>query len=414
MKNTRHLLSALTLLTAVLISTQSIANGASASLPPNTNPALLYWREFAVMPETDSATMSKLLANPSVTNEHVDFSQRYDELFRRLSKVQRFTADCNWGDDLDEGPFLLLPYLAQAKNVATIARIRARVHRTQDKEEQIVKDLRSLYTLSGHVASSPILINVLVHFAMEKIGAASIAENLAYFSKEALGKIKTGIAQAPQGKKIADTVETEKHFMAGWLREQLRAIEAEGPDGPAKAYEQAEHLVRNMFDTNESDAVWESFQEAGGNSVAALIGLLDRAASDYEALEALCRQSSSDYLKQIEQFDLESKESANPVRRWIFPTMTRSKTREIGTDIVNAMLEAAIVAQLNGTTPLSLTKSLNGGQTFRRSAFEREGKTIGFLLESQPTSPSAQRHLFLLTPINGLIMSGPQAGEAMK
>ena len=414
MKNTQSVLSVTTLLIALLLSTSDPLKAAPSTLPPDTNPALLYWREFAVMPETDSATMSRLLSSQTITQKHIDFSKRYDEMFRRLSKVRKFDAPCNWGDDLDEGPFLLLPYLAQAKNVATIARIRARVHRTENKEEEAVNDILSLYTLSGHIASSPILINILVHFSMEKIGAAIVAENLAYFSDDSLKRIKTGMMAAPKAKNIADTVATEKQFMAGWLRNQLNTIETQSADRPSEAYKKAELLVRNMFEASESDAVWESFRNAGGTSVEALIDLLDRTDSDYRALEALCRQPTAAYLSQMEQFDQKSKESANPVRRWIFPTMTRSKTRELGKDIVTAMVETAIDSRLLGNSALSQSKSPVDGQSFRKSAFTMDGKTIGFVLESRSPSPSAQKHLFLLTPINGLILNGPKLGEEMK
>lgn len=383
-------------------------------LPDDTNPALLYWREFAVMPEVNSKRVEELSNSAAITTDHLDFVTKFDATFRRLSKVRRFTGDCDWGDDLDEGPYLLLPYLSKARNVAKVAQLRARIHFENGENLKAVDELLSVYTLGGHIANSPILINLLVHYSIDRICAAIIAENLSLLSTESLRKLKDGMNASPKGKTIADTILTERHFMAGWLRNQLSKLTLESSDDHNAAFTKAEHLIRQMFDAKSSDKVWADFKAAGGTSVERLIELLDRSDADYEALESLCRKPNAEFLDQIAQFDQDSAKSSNPVRRWLFPSLAQSRTKEIGNRVLNEMVMTAIHSRLDGESAFNHSKDPIGGGAFKKSSFIHEGENVGFILESKFADSKERHHLFLLRPLRGLNLSGPDLGTKIR
>jgi hypothetical protein len=400
------------LLTALTLSGSDAARAQEHFLPDNTNPALLYWREFSVMPEVNSKQVEELSKSSAITTDHLSFISKFDATFRRLSKVRRFTGECDWGDDLDEGAFILLPYLSKARDVAKVAQLRARVHFKNGEDKKAVDELLSVYTLGGHIADSPILINLLVHFSMDKICTAIIAENLSLFSNDSLTRLKAGIDASPKGKSIADTISTERQFMAGWLRSRLSNLITLSSNSPSVAFTKAESLIRQLFEAKNGDKVWDDFKAAGGTSVEALIKLLDNSDSDYKALESLCWERNTDFSEQIAQFESANKTSGNPVRRWLFPAIAQSRTKEIGNLILNEMVLTAINSRLSGEAAFGRSKDPIGGSAFKRSAFVHEGEKVGFILESKFTESKNRQHLFLHKPIRGLNLSGPDIGTS--
>ena len=398
------------LLLSLTLAMRETARAQENYLPNETNPALLYWREFSVMPKVDSKRVDEMLQSLDTSKDDHDFVDQFDATFRRLSKVRRFTGECDWGDDLGEGPYLLLPYLSKARDIAKVTQLRARVHFEKGNDEQVVDELLSVYVLGGHLANSPILINLLVHYSMDKICASIIAENLFRFSSDSLTKLRDGIIASPRGKSIADTIPTERHFMAGWLRRQLSNLTHQFPNDTSVAFNKAEALIRQMFDAENGDKIWADFTTAGGTSIDAIIGLLDSSNSDYEQLESLFRKPSNEFLDQIGQFDTATKKSSNPVRRWLFPSLSKSKTKEIGSQVLYEMVQTAIQSRLVGESAFNLAKDAIGGGAFDKSTFTHEGQSAGFILRSKFADPDERQQLFLLQPLRGFVLSGPKIG----
>ena len=398
------------LLATVLLAVASPVEANEPSLPDDTNPALLYWREFATLPDLDQELFARISQQSDIDEEFRNFTSRYDETFRRLGKIRRFTASCNWGDDLDEGPELLLTYLAKARDIARITRLRTRTHLAEGRESAAVNELLSLYTLSGHVAESPILINILVHYAMDKIGAAAIAENLGQFSKNSLVRLKAGLINAPRGKRIAESIDTEKRFMAGWFRDRLTQIQTENTGNSKASKAAAEILLRSLFSFDGKEDVWKTFAEFGASDVASLIDMIDQSNADYDQLEKLCRKPNTELMAAVEAFEKETMTSKNPIRRLIFPSISKAMSRELGNQIINAMVLTAIDIQLEGNGALDRSKDPIGGAAFSRLPFNHNGEPFGFILESELPSNRDNRHLFLLKSLPNVQPSGPDIG----
>ncbi len=398
------------LIALLLFGTPANTWATETALPSNTNPALVYWREFATMPEIDQDQFTRIREQIEVTDESREFAAKFDETFRRLAKTRTLTARCNWGDDLAEGPYLLLPYLTEARTIAQTVRVRAAVHFADGNEQAVVDELLSVYTLSSHISQSPILINLLVHYAIDRICAATIAEHFGQFSDDALRKLKAGIAGVPTPNTIADSVPTEQHFMAGWLRTELIKIRESEADA-ASAEAAARALLNNLFTVEQQDSAWNQFKQAGGSTVDGMIQLIDQANQDYHALEALCRKPVAKFLSEVKQFDQESKDSPNPIRRLVFPAISGAMSRELGNQVMEAMLNTAIEYRLEGNVALGASADPMGGKPFTKSVFQHAGQKAGFILESQIESTREKQMLFLLKPLPQYQVLGPNAGK---
>ncbi len=383
---------------------------AATSLPKDTNPALLYWREFATLPDVDGGKVEELGAQSEIDSNYRDYVARFDNTFRRLNKVRRLNAPCNWGDDLDEGPELLLPYLAKARDIARIARLRVRAHLNEGDQTRAVNELLSVYSLSGHIANSPILINLLVHYGMDRISARTVAENLGSFNRDALSRLQTGIAEAPKGMAIADTIDTERHFMAGWIRNRLQTILDENSGDKAAAKAAATALMESMLSISEDESLWQVFEKSSVKDVEGVIRLLDETNADYDRLEALCRKPLAANIAALKAFDTATENSNNAIRRQVFPAISKAVARSVGNDVINAMVITAIKAQLEGEQAFAKSVDPVGGAPFKHNPFRQGTTSVGFILESSFDDDRDSRFLFLTKPVPGIQVSGDKLG----
>ena len=166
-----------------------------------------------------------------------------------------------------------------------------------------------------------------------------------------------------------------------------------------------------MFDTDTSDQVWNDFTRAGGETVEGLIEILENSNAEYQRLEDFCRLPAAQVLEQLEAFERETKATENPVRRWLFPSLSKSKARELGNDVLMAMVQNAVDIKTKGDSAILQSKDPIGGSPFKKSIFEYQGSPAGFILESKIERSSDKRHLFLTKPIRGLSLSGPNIGK---
>lgn len=387
------------------------AQAAEPYLPTNTNPALLYWREFAILPDFDSDQFQTLAEQTEIDAAFRRYTERFNDTFRRLGKTDRLTAPCNWGDDLDEGPELLLPYLSKARDVARVGRLRVKVHLADNNESAAIDDLLSIHRLSSHVGSSPILINALVHYAMDKIFAATIAENLGSFSQESLRRLKAGLLRTPEAKPLADSIDTERRFMVGWFRQRLTEILHEHGGDNAGAREATKNLFGYLFTIGEADDVWEAFEAANAKDVRGIIRLIDETNHEYDRLETVCRLPLAEAIQSSKAFDQESTASKNPIRREAFPAISKAVVRAAGNQVVRAMVLTAINYRLIGEAAFREAADPVSGAPFKVSEFKHDEAVVGFILASELEDDRDKRHLFLLKPTPNLQLSGSNIGD---
>src|SRR5690606_25927256 len=95
----------------------------------NINPALLYFQSFQNMPQLTEDDTKHLFDHPHAwpgpfDDRSLDLMKRYDDSFKLLRRARFSKIPCDWGYDLSDGPYALLPGLAPAKRLTQAARYR--------------------------------------------------------------------------------------------------------------------------------------------------------------------------------------------------------------------------------------------------------------------------------------------------
>src|SRR5437899_2679405 len=105
--------------------------GATASAEPfatDINPAYRYYQAFIVAPDFATEERDFLFAKEwrgeKLPERFGELVARYDTEFKLVREAAKATVPCDWGLDLGQGPYTLLPHLGRGKGVAQAARLR--------------------------------------------------------------------------------------------------------------------------------------------------------------------------------------------------------------------------------------------------------------------------------------------------
>lgn len=131
---------------------QAPSTASAETLRPRTdvNPALTYWQAFAARPEftpEEQKLWEKHWDTIPLGDEFTPLVERLNPSFRLFRRAVEYKQPCDWGYDLADGPELLLPGLAKAKNTAQHAVFRARYFLERGREEEAVQDLLAAFVL---------------------------------------------------------------------------------------------------------------------------------------------------------------------------------------------------------------------------------------------------------------------------
>src|SRR2546426_431073 len=210
---------------------QAPLTASANTLKPRTdvNPALTYWQAFAAQPEFTPEEQKLWLEfwhTVPLGDEFTPLVERLDPSFKLFRRAVQCTQPCDWGYDLADGPELLLPGLAKAKNTAQQAVFRARYFLERGRKEEAVQDLLAAFVLGRQVSTDGTLISVLVQIAMEAIIGNFVAENFHYFSPESLKRLSGGIEASPARGTIAQSMRVEKGTFYRWFSSKIREMRA--------------------------------------------------------------------------------------------------------------------------------------------------------------------------------------------
>lgn len=369
------------------------------------NPALIYWKEFLIHRDIDNEALTKNIHKAKIDQEYSDMVREYEETFKRLAKVRLMKANCDWGDDLSEGPSIMLPYLAHAKHLGLAARLRVRFHLEHNHQEQAVEDLSAAFLLARHTGSAPFLINVLVEYAMNKSTVTAVAENFHRFTPEALKELKHRLNVLPAGFSISDIIPTEKDYMAGWAERQIHKIKKQHGGGDKGA-----NAVRELMNEFAGNSFGDQLISAGDGTVDGVIKLIQATYPFYDEAGQLYQLPPEQFFSKMATFNKRMEQSNNPVLATLFPALDTSRMREIGNQVLWAMLHTAIEYRLNGSEGLNKVKDPIGENPFSISRYKYEGVDRGIILESQFQDESMNRQIFLEKTGKQFHLSGKNIG----
>jgi hypothetical protein len=197
------------------------------------NPALIYWQAFAVFPDLPDADDKYLFTNEwrsrPMDERAGQVALRFDSTFRLLRHAALSQVPCDWGVDMGDGPYAMLPQLAKAKRCAQAAVLRARWFVQQGRPGDAQPDLVAAFILGRNLSRDQVLISALVQIAIENIISGYLVQQWPEFSNEMIGSLLAAFDKAPPRGTMADCMRTEKTAFYGWLVRKVKELQAKYP-----------------------------------------------------------------------------------------------------------------------------------------------------------------------------------------
>ena len=187
--------------------------GGTASSP---NAAVVYWQAFAALPRLEDDQKAKYGAAIKSTTEPVGddlqpIMARFDYALRELHRARGVTS-CDWNLNYADGLELRMPHLQQARDLARAALLRARLQFAAKATDEAVADVVAVLKMARDCGSSPLMISLLVDFAIEDMATEVLAANLASLSPPQLDSLIVALKTLPATPSVADCKRFEGQF----------------------------------------------------------------------------------------------------------------------------------------------------------------------------------------------------------
>lgn len=210
---------------------------ANATRRAAPNAAVIYWQAFSAMPNLNEAERLQLTEATKFMNAPLDDKIRpvVDQFDQALRQMHRATqvVPCDWQLNEDDGPFLLLPHLQKARDLARVALLRARLRFAAGEQEAAVGDVLDTIHMARDCGSSPLIIAYLVTVAIERSASDVLAAQLPKLSADQLERIAKSLPEMPATAAIAECFQWEATYIGGWF-ERLVESEAAKISDPAE------------------------------------------------------------------------------------------------------------------------------------------------------------------------------------
>jgi hypothetical protein len=381
-----------------------LASGAAPAYRTDTNPALLYWASFLLLPTLNPqevALYDKASTAPVDKNLSLILA-KYDQTMRLVRRAAQLKTACDWGIDLADGPETLLPHLAKIKAVAVVTQLRVRCFLAQGKENEAVDDLVAAFVLARQAPRDHTLISVLVQFASESMLIATVADNFYAFSPEALKRLLAGLEASPARTPVSNCYGTpnqgERTFVT-WVVPKLEAFQAQYPNDNAKAMAEIEAwLLKWLGEENpENDPVGtiESLMESAGGTPQGLIRQMQALDPMYIELQKINELPYREFGPANRAFFKKVRQSTNGFVYLLFPALEKGRSREFLTQGIFEALRAGIQYRLNGEAAMRNVRDPFGDGPFSFKRFKLEGEDRGFELSSQYAGDKPVRIIFV-------------------
>ncbi|MFO0898857.1 MAG: hypothetical protein U0836_15645 [Pirellulales bacterium] len=327
------------------------------------NAALKYWQAFAQLPQWNEQ-QQRIIGDWASAPLDGDAQAIVDNVRGALVYLQRGSklAGCDWSLDLSDGPALLLPHLAKARELARLAALHARRELARGHQAEAVADMSAGLALARHAGVDNVLISVLVQTAIESMFVDLAAEHLPEFNAVSLEALSKRLASLPPGGTVKSSMRQERTYFVDWFRGHL---ESEGASAGDRLPEMKPVL------------------EALGTVNA--LAMLVRYGKFYEDAERVAELPAGEQRAAFEA--LERQYADNPVAKLFTPAYSRAFDVENKAKARRAMLQAAIAVQQGGREKLASMPDPFGAGEFtyreRPGGFELVSKLV---IEGKPVT----------------------------
>jgi hypothetical protein len=382
------------------------------------NPALLYWQAFAVIPDLPTEDQ-KYLFDSEWRNRPMDeragqLAMRFDATFRFLRQAAASQVACDWGIDMSEGPYTLLPHLAKAKRCAQAATLRARWFVQQNRQDAARDDLVAAFVMGRNLARDQVLISGLVQIAIESIISGYVVQQWPQLDTETIGALLTAFDNASPRGTMAASMRTEKTAFYDWMVRQIEAIQSKYPADDQSAPATAAQLLNGIVSGEGQirKGYGAEVIKAAGNSIAGLMKYVRELEPFYAEVEQTMKLPYEEYQPAIEAVQQRIAANPNLLLQEFFPAVMKVRLKEFRITARLAMVRAAYEHRLDPSAGLGKIQDPFGTGPFEYSRFMLEGIDRGFKLKSQLKVPDFDEVLIFAEKAGpAFSIDGPNAGQ---
>ena len=202
-----------------------------AAVPDSSNSAPIWLRAAAAIAEDTNGAMTKLTFKWSepLSDEQLELAttalllnKEALELFRAAAALPRSRYPVN----LSQTPFTNFHHWNSLKSAAQLLRAESAVAAQQGDNARAVDAIRCIFAAGNSIASEPLLISQLVHYAMNMIGVQSMqfALNRTSFAESDLRKLHVAIANAERQESLRLALLGERASVITVLRDPTALV----------------------------------------------------------------------------------------------------------------------------------------------------------------------------------------------
>jgi hypothetical protein len=361
---------------------RSVAVELTASIAQlEANAAPIYWQAFAAMPKMSKEETALLAMKPGDPLDKAAAEKLVAKLENSLALLNTAAAisKCDWEVNLAEGPYLQLPYVSKAVELAKAARLRARLRLLEGNPGAAVSDLVASQRLARAAGQPGLFINLLVQISIERAAIQTVAAHFGKFDKNALQQLAAATLEYDGKPSIKHAIEIEKQCYGGWMRRQVEQSKAKH-ETLAQAPWIAEFITPMANNgANPTPPTDELVQALGGNWEG-FESQLSAWEKDYDELARILGLPHAEVEPALAEFNkrLQANRSNHILSGLALPAVGACYNREAQIVAERSMLATAIQMQLEGRP-----KAMKSRDPFGDGPFEVSETASGIELKSK-------------------------------
>jgi hypothetical protein len=249
---------------------------------------------------------------------------------------------CDWSLDLNQGPYLLLPFLNKSRPLTYSACLRVRFDIARKQWSTAVEDGCDAMAAARHDAMPPIMISLLVSFANERDAIDAIASGLDSFDSESLTQLLKRLDNLPPVQSPAESVKVESHLTIDWAIQKVKAA------GPKPDWnEMFGFLMIDESGKLPAKSVGDLISVAGGTPEGVVHQLENLLIYYQEAAKLMTAQLNQPEFNR-QALALASKFDANPFAKPILPNLPASHDAIVASQTRLLLFKTAIAIVQHG------------------------------------------------------------------
>jgi len=346
------------------------------------NAAMKYWQAFALLPAMDEK-QEKLLEDWKTVPLDAEVTKLLKSASASLNYLHRAAvcSHCYWDLDLADGPGLLMPHLAKSRTLGRLAALQMRSEFSKDNASAGVDSFLNLMALARNTGSDPILISILVGYAIEAFALDTMAPYLPGLDKELLNKLSSRMATLRKIAQVQQAIATEKTYMNGWMIKSMEAAEKQ-KSGEWRT------VLTSLLDTGSKES--EANQKLL-NSIDTFAKARQFSTDLMPVYDQLTQVFSLPYSQQSSRLDelVQQARQSNPLAVVLLPALNKTLAAQNRYQARLALFQAALVVAEKGPDQL---KGIT--DPFGNGPFEYKPLPQGFELTSKLKSTDGHQVSF--------------------